>query len=128
MSYLNLCPRDKHQWKHDQCMVCVLCGECTGYGPACVSSGRPDRNPGTLCGCGSGESGCSECGICRACAGEDGDVVEVTLDLPEGGEGGSAGLGAREIQLDMMAELAQRQQVSLKISYLIRNFTNTLLL
>lgn len=22
------------------------------------------------CGCGAGESGCSECGVCRSCAGE----------------------------------------------------------
>lgn len=66
----SLCNREKHKWKHDQCMVCVLCGECTGYGSSCVSSGRPDRNPGMFCGCGSGDSGCSECGICRACAGK----------------------------------------------------------
>ncbi len=84
----SICSRDKHSWKHDQCMVCVLCGECTGYGSGCVSSGRPDRNPGMFCGCGSGDSGCSECGICRACAGEDDDVVEVTLDLPDGAAGG----------------------------------------
>ena len=27
-----LCPSGKHKWKHDQCMVCAACGECTGYG------------------------------------------------------------------------------------------------
>ena len=27
-----LCPAGKHKWKHDQCMVCAICGECTGYG------------------------------------------------------------------------------------------------
>ena len=27
-----------------------------------------------LCGCGSGDSGCSECGCCRTCAGEEGDI------------------------------------------------------
>ena len=27
-----LCPAGKHKWKHDQCMVCAVCGECTGYG------------------------------------------------------------------------------------------------
>jgi E3 ubiquitin-protein ligase MYCBP2 len=27
-----LCPAGKHKWKHDQCMVCAACGECTGYG------------------------------------------------------------------------------------------------
>ena len=56
-------------------MVCSICGECTGYGAVCVSSGRPDRNLGTFCGCGSGDSGCAECGACRACAGEDGSLV-----------------------------------------------------
>ena len=31
-----------------------------------------------LCGCGSGDSGCSECGICRLCAAEQdkSDVME----------------------------------------------------
>ena len=70
-----ICPAGKHKWKHDQCMVCAVCGECTGYGASCVSSGRPDRNPGTLCGCGSGDSGCADCGCCRTCAGEEGDLV-----------------------------------------------------
>ena len=69
-----MCGSGKHKWKHDQCMVCAICGECTGYGSHCVSSGRPDRNPGMLCGCGSGDSGCAECGCCRTCAGEDGDI------------------------------------------------------
>eukprot|EP00094_Tigriopus_californicus_P010528 TCALIF_10156-PA protein Name:"Similar to MYCBP2 E3 ubiquitin-protein ligase MYCBP2 (Homo sapiens)" AED:0.02 eAED:0.04 QI:14/0.77/0.5/1/0.88/0.8/10/0/4914 len=67
----SICPADQHKWKHDQCMVCVVCGECTGYGSSCVSSGRPDRNAGMLCGCGSGDSGCAECGICRTCSGEE---------------------------------------------------------
>merc|ERR1712223_804466 len=56
-------------------MVCTICGECTGYGSVCVSSGRPDRTPGTFCGCGSGDSGCAECGACRNCAGEDGALI-----------------------------------------------------
>ena len=38
-----LCPPGKHKWKHDQCMVCTVCGECTGYGSGCVSASRPDR-------------------------------------------------------------------------------------
>ena len=25
-----MCPPGKHKWKHDQCMVCTVCGECTG--------------------------------------------------------------------------------------------------
>ena len=36
-----ICVAGKHKWKHDQCMVCAVCGECTGYGASCVSSGRP---------------------------------------------------------------------------------------
>ena len=72
---LTLCSSGRHRWKHDQCMVCSICGECTGYGSVCVSSGRPDRNLGTFCGCGSGDSGCSDCGACRTCAGEDGSLA-----------------------------------------------------
>lgn len=66
-----ICANGRHRWKHDQCMVCSICGECTGYGSVCVSSGRPERNIGTFCGCGSGDSGCADCGICRTCAGEE---------------------------------------------------------
>ena len=28
------------------------------------------RMPDRVCGCGAGDSGCSECGVCRTCAGE----------------------------------------------------------
>jgi E3 ubiquitin-protein ligase MYCBP2 len=38
-----MCPPGKHVWKHEQCMVCSVCGECTGYGAGCVSANRPDR-------------------------------------------------------------------------------------
>ncbi|CAI9731993.1 E3 ubiquitin-protein ligase MYCBP2-like [Octopus vulgaris] len=65
-----ICPPGKHRWRHDQCMVCTVCGECTGYGVNCISSGRFDRNPGLPCGCGAGDSGCAECGACKSCAGE----------------------------------------------------------
>ncbi|XP_062862091.1 E3 ubiquitin-protein ligase MYCBP2 isoform X10 [Trichomycterus rosablanca] len=65
-----MCQPGMHKWKLDQCMVCTVCGDCTGYGASCVSSGRPDRVPGGICGCGSGESGCSLCGCCKACARE----------------------------------------------------------
>ncbi|XP_062904556.1 E3 ubiquitin-protein ligase MYCBP2 isoform X16 [Mobula hypostoma] len=65
-----MCSPGMHKWKLDQCMVCTVCGDCTGYGASCVSSGRPDRVPGGLCGCGSGESGCALCGCCKACARE----------------------------------------------------------
>ncbi|XP_041440248.1 E3 ubiquitin-protein ligase MYCBP2 isoform X6 [Xenopus laevis] len=65
-----MCLPRMHKWKLEQCMVCTVCGECTGYGASCVSSGRPDRVPGGICGCGSGESGCGVCGCCKACAQE----------------------------------------------------------
>ena len=41
-----MCPPGRHHWTMDHCMVCTICHECTGYGSACVSSGRPNRNPG----------------------------------------------------------------------------------
>ena len=25
-----ICPNGRHKWKHDQCLVCTVCGECTG--------------------------------------------------------------------------------------------------
>ncbi|VDH90727.1 E3 ubiquitin-protein ligase MYCBP2, partial [Mytilus galloprovincialis] len=65
-----ICPDGKHKWKRDQCMVCTVCGECTGYSLNCCNSGDKERQSAMLCGCGAGESGCSECGICRTCAGE----------------------------------------------------------
>ncbi|RWS17339.1 E3 ubiquitin-protein ligase MYCBP2-like isoform X4 [Dinothrombium tinctorium] len=63
-----VCASKNHRWKYDQCMICTSCGECTGYGPSCVASGRSEiRNPGMPCGCGAGDSGCADCGICKAC-------------------------------------------------------------
>ncbi|XP_033631426.1 E3 ubiquitin-protein ligase MYCBP2-like isoform X2 [Asterias rubens] len=59
-----------HEWKADQCKICSLCGLCTGYGDACVNTYQPGRNPGMVCGCGSGDSGCTKCGCCKVCAGE----------------------------------------------------------
>lgn len=41
-----MCPPGKHQWRHDLCMVCTVCRECTGYSLSCLSSMRPHRNPG----------------------------------------------------------------------------------
>ncbi len=77
----------KHTWKHDLCMICTVCIECTGYGASCVSANQPDRNPGATCGCGSGDSGCAECGCCRACAGEG-------LPADQEGPAGASGLAA----------------------------------
>lgn len=63
-----LCTSGNHNWKYDQCMICTSCGECTGYGPGCVASGKAEvRNPGLACGCGAGDSGCYDCGVCRSC-------------------------------------------------------------
>ncbi|WAQ99892.1 MYCB2-like protein [Mya arenaria] len=82
--------KGSQNWKLDQCMVCFVCGECTGYGLGCVNSGRrKDRNPGMPCGCGAGEAGCTECGACRQCAGEqldgeeaDGEILGKAKDAP----------------------------------------------
>ncbi|XP_033112056.1 E3 ubiquitin-protein ligase MYCBP2-like [Anneissia japonica] len=63
-------PMCDHEWKHEQCMICTICNECTGYGANCINTINAERNPGMLCGCGSGDSGCSKCGSCRSCAGE----------------------------------------------------------
>jgi E3 ubiquitin-protein ligase MYCBP2 len=41
-----MCPSGKHKWLNDKCMVCTTCGECTGYGSSCITTGRPQRNPG----------------------------------------------------------------------------------
>lgn len=42
-----ICTVGKHQWRYDQCMVCTICRECTGYGNSCLSSMRSaQRNPG----------------------------------------------------------------------------------
>lgn len=38
-----------------------------GFGPTCVNTSSPGRLPGTFCGCGSGEAGCTVCGVCRTC-------------------------------------------------------------
>lgn len=41
-----MCPPGQHKWRQDECMVCTICGECTGFGVSCISKGQPDRNPG----------------------------------------------------------------------------------
>ena len=61
------CSIGQHRWNHDQCMICTVCGECTGYGLSCIASGKSERNPGMRCGCGTGDAGCIDCGCCRAC-------------------------------------------------------------
>ncbi|XP_014287849.1 E3 ubiquitin-protein ligase MYCBP2 isoform X3 [Halyomorpha halys] len=80
-----VCPPGQHKWKHDLCMVCTVCRECTGYGISCLSSMRPDRIPGQECGCGEGDSGCSQCGACKLCAnGESVDNSEMAILGPSG--------------------------------------------
>ncbi|XP_064637403.1 E3 ubiquitin-protein ligase MYCBP2-like isoform X3 [Lineus longissimus] len=78
-----ICAPGAHKWKNHECMICTLCGECTGYGNSCVNSGMPARNPGQPCGCGSGESGCSECGCCKTCAGEPQDPEKGDIGILE---------------------------------------------
>uniref|UniRef100_A0A1B6EGK8 PHR domain-containing protein n=1 Tax=Clastoptera arizonana TaxID=38151 RepID=A0A1B6EGK8_9HEMI len=79
-----MCAPGTHKWKHDLCMVCTVCRECTGYSISCLSSMRPDRNPGQECGCGEGDSGCAECGCCRICAKESVDNSELAILGPSG--------------------------------------------
>lgn len=38
-----MCFLGMYKWKLEQCMVCIVCGDCIGYGVSCVSSGRLDR-------------------------------------------------------------------------------------
>lgn len=42
----HMCPPGMHSWYHEMCMICTVCRECTGYSASCLSSMRPDRNPG----------------------------------------------------------------------------------
>ncbi|KAG8222420.1 hypothetical protein J437_LFUL008417, partial [Ladona fulva] len=114
-----MCPPGRHKWKLDQCMVCTVCRECTGYSISCLSSIQPDRNPGQECGCGEGDSGCSVCGCCRICARENVDNSElailgpcgagdmtgmVRLDLIFGGQHGS------RLQENLQRRLEERKQ------------------
>ncbi|XP_030837055.1 E3 ubiquitin-protein ligase MYCBP2 [Strongylocentrotus purpuratus] len=75
-----------HDFVTDQCMICTSCGECTGYGDSCIRSQRPGRRPGLICGCGSGDAGCSKCGMCRACIGDGGGVVAAAVGVNAAGE------------------------------------------
>ncbi|XP_019625392.1 PREDICTED: uncharacterized protein LOC109470763 [Branchiostoma belcheri] len=74
-----ICSPGKHDWSKGRSLVCVSCGECTEFGNLCPARGRPDRYPGSFCGCGDGHAGCDDCGCCRMCAGE-GTVEEDESD------------------------------------------------
>uniref|UniRef100_A0A4W4F0G7 E3 ubiquitin-protein ligase MYCBP2 n=1 Tax=Electrophorus electricus TaxID=8005 RepID=A0A4W4F0G7_ELEEL len=101
-----MCQPGMHKWKLDQCMVCTVCGDCTGYGASCVSSGRPDRVPGGICGCGSGESGCSSCGCCKACARE--------LDGPEARQRGIFDAVKEMIPLDLLLGVNIEEHIQIR--------------
>jgi hypothetical protein len=72
-----------------------------------------------LCGCGSGDSGCSECGICQACVGEAANDMEgggagaAAAGLVEpgaAGGGGGGGVSGRDlIRLNLLAGQQQQQ-------------------
>ena len=53
------------------------------------------------CGCGSGDSGCSDCGICRSCAGEL-EELEKNRDLANGGLLEAIARTKEEIPLDLI--------------------------
>lgn len=41
-----LCKPGRHCWQREQCLICTVCHECTGYGALCVSNSKKDRKPG----------------------------------------------------------------------------------
>lgn len=42
-----ICALGSHEWKEEQCLICSVCGHCTGYGEGCCNNdGRPGRDPG----------------------------------------------------------------------------------
>ncbi|XP_025833228.1 E3 ubiquitin-protein ligase MYCBP2-like, partial [Agrilus planipennis] len=111
----HMCPPGVHQWKHDMCMVCTVCRECTGYSISCLSSMRPDRKPGQECGCGEGDSGCAVCGCCRICAHENIDNSELAILGPSGAADLSGMMRLDVIFRDKVKELLpSRQKVKMQ--------------
>ncbi|XP_055893471.1 E3 ubiquitin-protein ligase MYCBP2-like isoform X4 [Biomphalaria glabrata] len=110
----NLCPHGKHKWVQEVCMICSVCRECTGYGVSCVNSGRKDRNPGMPCGCGAGDSGCSECGACRVCAEEKLGINELDerglLDVMQLGRRGEVGKKNDKLQPKQAQKLLRERK------------------
>ncbi|XP_066270298.1 uncharacterized protein [Branchiostoma lanceolatum] len=78
-----ICSRGEHNWSRGRCMICVVCGECTGEGKLCYARGTTRRIPGSVTGCGDGDAGCDDCGACRSCAGI---VEEDEVDLLTSGK------------------------------------------
>ncbi|XP_043461333.1 E3 ubiquitin-protein ligase MYCBP2 isoform X1 [Leptopilina heterotoma] len=107
-----MCSPGKHQWRQRDCMVCTVCRECTGYSISCLSSIRPDRNPGQECGCGEGDSGCAVCGCCRICARENCDNGGEMAVLGPSGLifEGKAGSSIREYLRKRLEERKQRHR------------------
>ncbi|XP_017786826.1 PREDICTED: E3 ubiquitin-protein ligase MYCBP2-like isoform X2 [Nicrophorus vespilloides] len=106
----HVCPAGMHTWNHEMCMICTVCRECTGYSISCLSSMRPDRNPGHECGCGEGDSGCSVCGCCRICAQENVDNSELTIFEPSGAVNLAGMMRLDLILRDKVKELVQPKQ------------------
>lgn len=65
-----LCDIDDHEVVEEQCKICKICYECTGYNKMCAAATKiamKSRLPGSNCFCGHGNSGCIKCGACTAC-------------------------------------------------------------
>ncbi len=63
------CP-EGHTMTRKQCIICVTCLECTGFGAGCCyhkQNRSANKAGGSLCGCGSGDAGCSKCMQCAKC-------------------------------------------------------------
>lgn len=41
-----ICSPTKHKWIREECRVCAVCQECTGYGSRCINSGIEQKIPG----------------------------------------------------------------------------------
>ena len=41
-----ICDDGDHKWTHNICMICTLCGYCTGYGFGCCNEGELGRESG----------------------------------------------------------------------------------
>ena len=46
-SAMDKCKDKKHSYSQNICMICTVCGYCTGYGPSCCNTHNAERVPGT---------------------------------------------------------------------------------